>query len=484
MNYRRRHAVEQSAGDDAGDAGLPQYSITRRRLLGGTCLAALALIAPNGRELWAAEQSQPPAPRNFSNPGVGWETSNRVRKELARDLPHSSIAYFKYYVKDLLSDDGSPDLRKLEIDLRRSQRSGQQLALRLMVSGEEAYSNAGYFRRWGVRSGFHYRYFDGGYAGSQLWTPDLADRKAQKILLDLVSAIGRKYGGDPRLAHVDLGLHGLWGEGHFSNTFPRVPMPDFAVIKEYFQVYFNAFRQVPLLVQLQNVEEVIFARERGAGIRADCLAAPGTTMMRRYPETLAAAQAEDCWKSAPVVFEICWNLAYWSSQGWNADEIFSIAADRYHVSSLNTKGGEMTPEVRQALDRLLLRCGYRLRTTAARFSVEADAGMPFSVGLDWSNDGNAPAYRELTPRLALLDRNRRVVFEAQSESSLKFRLPGSFSTTQQLQLPKKLRPGEYTLALSVRDPQSKSSIMLAQSGRRRGGWYPLGELRLRRSSAL
>ena len=53
------------------------------------------------------------------------------------------------------------------------------------------------------------------------WTPNYEDQRLRKALKNLISAMGKKYDGDPRVGFITAGLLGTWGEWH---TYPRTEL--------------------------------------------------------------------------------------------------------------------------------------------------------------------------------------------------------------------------------------------------------------------
>ncbi|MEC7984383.1 MAG: hypothetical protein VX278_04415 [Myxococcota bacterium] len=79
-------------------------------------------------------------------------------------------------------------------------------------------------------------------------SPDYQDPNLQSAILDFIGAFGAAYDGDRRLAFVQLGLLGFWGEWH---TYPHVDW--FAADgfqQEVIAAYGDAFQQTPLQIRV------------------------------------------------------------------------------------------------------------------------------------------------------------------------------------------------------------------------------------------
>src|SRR5207244_12761559 len=95
--------------------------------------------------------------------------------------------------------------------------------------------------------------------------PDLSDPLYMKHSSDLVRAAGKRYDGDPRLDSVDISSVGYWGEG-WSDY-----MPAFQHQKALIDIWLDAFKRTPLLMNFDQQEALTYGTERGAGWRLDCL---------------------------------------------------------------------------------------------------------------------------------------------------------------------------------------------------------------------
>lgn len=412
----------------------------------------------------------------LANPFMGWETNNNVLRDFkgTADLPPSKTAYFKYYLKSFLREGGMIDLSTFIRDMERSKRSGQQMAFRLMVFSEE--EGGEILREFGVTKGLSYRYDDGGHRGPELWAPDFDDEKTLEVLERLLLQIGRRFDGSPALSHVDIGYVGLWGEWHTSDTTPRVPMPSEATQKRIIDMHFKAFPTTPKLMQLQDAGMLRYAIEKGAGIRADCLAAPSTVMMKLYPLTLLAAGAQEQWKKAPFVFEICWTLPAWGKRGWDGKDIFKIATEQYHASAVNTKSSTIPRSIRPAFEEFLRKAGYRFTIREVLMPKAQSRNQPLTIQSRWENVGNAPCYNDF--RLVVRLKSRRTSKVFPTGSQLCGRLPGSFDLPISLADLRSLPPDRYRISFGVAPKGNLTPTILLANTKGRNRWYTIGGLTL------
>lgn len=413
----------------------------------------------------------------LNNPGRGWETNNRVLSDYQdAALPPSRVAYFKYYLKVFLREDGSIDLSQLSTDLERAQKSGQQVAFRLMIFSEE--EGGEILRSFGVTRGRTYRYIDGDFRGPEQWVPDLDDEQTLSVLHRLILALGKRFDGNPSLSHIDIGYAGLWGEWHTSDTVPRVPMPTVETQKRLIDMHFEAFPRTHKLMQLQPVGSLRYALDRGAGLRADCLGGPDTTMMKMYPLTLLAARAQHSWKRAPFAFEICWNLTDWEKRGWDAQKIFANALDYYHPSLINTKSATIPPALRPGFDDMLRRIGYRFAILQLKHPKTVKNTSPLKMSIRYENSGVAPCYSALRFLVQLRSKTSPAQAVFPTEAHLCGKAPGIFEAELSLTLSPALKGGDYEIGLAAAEGDGVTPAIQLANTSSQEGWSWLSTLRV------
>ena len=83
-------------------------------------------------------------------------------------------------------------------------------------------------------------------------SPDYSDPDLRAALASFIQAFGEGYDGDPRIAFVQLGLVGFWGEWH---TWPHSEwFPDTAVQNEVLHAYEDAFPTTHLQVRIPTAD--------------------------------------------------------------------------------------------------------------------------------------------------------------------------------------------------------------------------------------
>jgi Domain of unknown function (DUF4832)/Beta-galactosidase len=438
-------------------------------------VAAAAIIvaaasACSGQAANMAAFRPTPSDEVLVNPGMGWETFHSFEGDPKNaNYPHSSIAYFRYYWKELEPKPGEYRWELIDEPMKQAAERGQSFAFRVMpCNGEPKVP------QWLRDMGCAGKEFEDGKS----WQPDYADPLYLKYQGALVKAMAERYDGNPLIDHVDIGSLGRWGEWHTSGT--GMDMPPVEVRKQIVDWYLDGFQKTPLVMLIADADELNYAVSHGTGWRADCLGdlggfSPTWNHMQFYPEQLQKAKATEAWRTAPVCFEVCWTMSFWHEKGWDPAYIFSEAL-KMHVSTVNAKSSPVPEPWWPEVEEFSKRMGYRLVLRELQCPAAPRAGQPFPVRMTWENLGVAPCYRKY-PLAIQLRSGATEAFRATSSADLTTWLPGSHELSDAFTLPADLKPGKYALRLAFLDPETqKPRLKLAIAGREEDGWYRVGEV--------
>jgi len=424
----------------------------------------------------------------LANPSMGWQTFHRTadRDPALEGLP-SSVAYYRFYWKDVEPEPGKPDFEKFDSLLAQCRAAGQKLAFRIMVAGTGRGNihSPLWLKEMGV-PGYDYTYR---VKGPTVWTPDLDDPTVLKFHLRTISQLGERYDGHPDVCLMDIGSVGLWGEWHFSSakrvdTGDRVPMPKPEIRKRIIDTYRQAFNKTPLAMLIGDTIGMKHATSNGAGWRADCLGdmggfSPTWNHMKYYPEQLERCNALEAWKRGPVAFESCWDMRRWAAEEWDIDFIFNWAL-QVHVSYMNNKSAPLPEGVRDKVENFIRKMGYRFVLRSLEHPAQVAPGGGFPVQMTWENVGVAPCYADYAVALALADESGKRVWTHTSKESIRSWLPGPADLKETAALPADLAAGPYALQVGIVEPATGQPVIkLAIEGRQDDGWYPVSKVTVR-----
>lgn len=409
------------------------------------------------------------------NEGLRWSEEGPVARQpdpaTRPDFPASSVAYCRWFWATLQPAPGRFRWEIIDAALEEARRHGQTLAIRLMPY-DEKHPLPEWYQRSGARRANKATDKDGA-----VWQPDFADPLYLKHWGALVAAAGARYDGHPSLDSVDVSSVGYWGEG-WSNY-----MPAFEHQRALIDIYFDAFRRTPLLMNFDEPQALAYGAGRGAGWRLDCLGDMGgqwkdrpsfSHMLDFYPQQVVRAGIEEVWRRSPVSLETCWVPAFWKEKGWDVDYILAQAL-RWHVTTLNVKSSAIPAEWRARFDEFQKRMGYRLVLRRLEYPRRARAGAMAAVRMWWHNAGVAPPYAKY--ELALQFKAGGAGEVVTLPADVRKWVPGDAVYDGTVFVPESLKPGVYRLRVALLDPRTRRpAVRLAIAGRADDGWYDLGAI--------
>ena len=414
------------------------------------------------------------------NPGLGWSEEGPVAKipaaQAPPDFPDTSIAYCRWFWEVIEPEPGRFRWDIVDDAISEARAHHQKLALRLMPY-DPKHPLPAWYRNSGARRANQPTDKDG-----NIWQPDFTDPRYLKYWGELVAAAGERYDGLPGVDTVDISSVGYWGEGWSPY------MPPFPYQKALIDIWLDAFKRTPLLMNFDEQQALSYGTEQGAGWRLDCLGDMRLTsdnkdfraeMLTVYPQQVVRAGIQDVWQRSPVSLETCWVPGYWLKQGWDVNYILDQAL-RWHVSSVNIKSSAIPSQWKPAFDEFQKKMGYRLILRRLEYPKSARAGAMVPIHMWWLNAGVAPVYQEywLALRLKAEDGTGGAVIRVPVE--VRKWLPGDAVFDGTVYVPESLKPGSYAVETGILDPLTWPSgppaIRFAIEGRQSDGWYRLGSI--------
>jgi hypothetical protein len=413
------------------------------------------------------------------NAGLEWSEEGPVTKlpqaAAQPDFPDTSIAYCRWFWDVIEPQPGKLRWDIVDLALAEAREHHQTLAIRLMPY-DPKHPLPEWYRDCGARRANKATDKDG-----QIWQPDFTDPLYLKYWGELVAAAGQRYDGNPYLDSVDISSVGYWGEGWSPY------MPAFSYQKALIDIWLEAFKRTPLLMNFDEQQALTYGTEHGAGWRLDCLGDMRTSsdnkffspeMLDIYPQQVVRAGIQDVWQRSPVSLETCGVPGWWFKQGWDVNYILGQAL-RWHVTSVNVKSSRIPPEWRAQFEDFQRQMGYRFMLRRLEYPSTVRAGEMMAVHMWWLNAGVAPLYREHWLSVELRSSGETAVLRVPVEVTQW--LPGDAVFDGNLYVPDTLRPGVYSFRVAMLDPRTQlPAIQLAIQGRDPDGWYRLGSIKIER----
>jgi hypothetical protein len=313
-------------------------------------------------------------------------------------------------------------------------------------------------------------------------TPDewvTTDLKAR--LVAFAAKLGQAWDQDPRVAAVEMGLWGKWGEQNISpdqvEGSDRIPADFQQALGDAFSA---AFKNKKVMVRYPDT----FANDGNVGFYWDSFALPdddnaggGAGMVTR-----------DVWRTQMLSGEVAYDWGDQSHLGGSPNGTLSSDADtdyvigyiaRLHASSLGWIA-QYTPDngtISANAARMQKAFGYRFTIKQATFDSVSAPGGELDVSFTVANVGNAPFYYNWPIEVSLLNVDRSVAWRgtfpgtdiSQWLPGNTYAVSGSFNTN--------VAAGTYILAVAVLDPSSGGpSLRFANTNYYRGGRTPLGRV--------
>jgi hypothetical protein len=181
------------------------------------------------------------------NPPLKWSEIGPEKKlpqaATKPDFPDTSVSYCRWYWNVLEPTRGKYNWEIVDLAIEEARAHGQKLAIRLMP-----YSNQDSLPEWYKNSGARRANKDSDKDG-KIWQPDFSDPLFLKYWGELVAEAGKRYDGNPFLDTVDVSSVGYWGEGWSPY------MPDFVYQKPLIDIWLEAFKRTPLLMNFDEPME-------------------------------------------------------------------------------------------------------------------------------------------------------------------------------------------------------------------------------------
>ena len=348
----------------------------------------------------------------------------------------------------------------------------------------------------------------------EIWDPVYDDPVFLEKLGNFAKAFARKYDNKPYVAFVDIGSFGMWGEGHTKYSSNLDQEATDRCVKIHMDLWRKAMPNTCLVVSddvagprnpAPDAEIMRYARNLGIGFRDDSI------MCWNDPPWCHAEWAADNFAATlPVVVETGhWNLL--ADGRWDEKKLVdSIEAYQASFISIHDWPERYLKLNRKAVEMINRRVGYRFELREASWPEEVTVGDSIEIASEWVNVGVARRYAGATLAWTLIARDGSVAWTFVDDAyDFKDAPPKLKGVEHPVSLRSKvyfgyrskiprmndgvwvreakddpallgnvptITCGEYTLAVSLGDPDGTPRIALPLRGGRPDRRYPLGKI--------
>ena len=312
---------------------------------------------------------------------------------------------------------------------------------------------------------------------STLDTPDFLAR-----VRNLIEKAGEAWDNDPRIAYMEMGIYGLWGEEHedFMSRKAQKNMAD---------AFHRSFRQTPCMVRYPR----------------DCMGEGFGTYWDSFAHINEECHAQDTvrfmdWHRAVMGGEVAHNWGDYRIQpGDDMNDTLTAPEHRQrfldyvywqHNNHLGIKCVQEDERYEAALKGLgeyQKRAGHRFTIEQASYQISDNK---LFLALDIKNEGASPLYYNWPLAAALLDESRQPVWQ-QTFSGIDltkwypgdhfnfekhaYDLPAEIYRAEETFSLEGVPDGRYYLAAAILDPScGLPNVIFATRQYFNGGWHPLG----------
>lgn len=337
------------------------------------------------------------------------------------------------------------------------------------------------YLQWGSESQRHWP--------SDFIQGDWESGKFKDRLGKMIVKLGHAWDKDPRVAYVEMGIYGKWGEHHS----PEIPSDIMTLMGDGFKDNFS--------------EKLVLRRKAwdfsnySYGIYWDSFA---------HADEIHHAEGilklGDFWKREVVGGECAYDWGNWQIQpGMNATDSLTDPHHRDYIYNMirtlhmNHLGwideyDRADKKAREGAAIIQKALGYRFVINQVIYPARIERGIMFRVSFMVKNTGSSPFYYNWPVELSLLDSSTKkpVWKDVFKDIDIKKWLPGdrwnaaamrydidaeTYLVENDFILPVDLKEGEYILALALLDPSGNlPSVRFAIQNYYQGGRHPIGKV--------
>lgn len=375
--------------------------------------------------------------RALSNPGMGWQCYyyDNVPANYGRYLePGDSAAWFpgcnQVYLRFPWSmiepEEGVFNWAAVDSVMQRFTDRGCQVSFRITASeGWCEYATPKWVFDAGAKA-IRCTWQRGPDPNGKFVDPDFNDPVFLAKLDALLKVFADRYDGDERIAFIDIGSFGMWGEGHtgFSVKFNKEQTEK--AVRAHIDLHCRHFKKTLLAISDDvdgpwnvsgNWPLTDYARSKGVTLRDDSI-----LVSKKPNQWKHAEMADRFWRTLPVIVESGHFRECVRDASWDGELLYQ-SVEAYHASFMAIHGDarEIFEDSPAAIARINRRLGYRFNLREVSWPKSVRVGRcipneksdwfgktnigldaePFSIRWAWANVGVAPCYCDAYPALTV-----------------------------------------------------------------------------------
>ncbi|SEN15317.1 DUF4832 domain-containing protein [Paenibacillus sp. OV219] len=418
-------------------------------------------------------------PEAFNNPIMGFRPSRGINDTTFQNREYADI--YKHYIKYTdLEVNATDSVQKIKDWSNKAWTGIENKNIKVVPRVVIVYPGAGEF-------------WPNGVTHSDPVNQWLSDSLKARLVA-FIGKLGQAWDNDPRVAFVELGLYGNWGEHHiyplkFADGKNRIPLSFQTALGD---ASIAAFHNKKMLIRYPET----FANYN-FGIYWDSFA---------LPDDASGGNGEisrNNWRTQINSGEVAYNWGNQSNLGGSPNGTLSSTSNtnyvidwimKTHTSSLGwisdyTASNAAVEVGATAMQKVL---GYRFVLNQVTFTGNVTPGGTMNVSFQVTNKGSSPFYYNWPVEASLLKSDGTVAWKGVFPVDTRTWLPGSDwnSATRAynqapavnivngaFKIPTTLPNGTYTLTLTILDPAGwKPSARFANSNYYTGGRTPIGKV--------
>ncbi len=332
----------------------------------------------------------------------------------APDFPHT--LEFQYFaLRQIMTNQAAFDWRPIDRFLSNVQARGCQGIFRIWLEYPGKPTGV---PSWLLNRGVRITVWTEGTTTN--FTPDYGNATLRSAITSTIYALAHRYDLDPRVAFIEAGFLGKWGEWH---TYPRRDLwASKEVQTEVMNAYEKAFSRVPILLRYPaGSNDVYYAANhlRSFGYHDDSFAYatretgnPNDNWFFMAKMKAAGVEALTKWMTLPIGGEIrpeVWMVVWDDPPGTPPGQDFFACVEDTHATYMRD-GSISQPLSSKQRERAMdgaRRLGYDFCVTSAR--LWKTAANAWGAQIEVRNRGVAPFYMDWPMQVALLASNRQVI---------------------------------------------------------------------------